>query len=200
MNILDELYEEVFESDEFVNMYESDDVDSIMERMMEETRFEDIQDATVQNKKSGKLNKVRLIAIIGAAIVVAMALKRFLIKRNQKNVKLKKDKQIARYSDEIKHIDKWIEILKKDREELKKNKDLTEGELKSKENNINRTIKRLIELSKEIQKTIESSGDDVKYNSKDVDLMMKYNKDFINILKKFNYNIYEIEGGRIINE
>ena len=189
MNILDELYEEVFESDEFVNMYESDDVDSIMERMMEETRFEDIQDATVQNKKSGKLNKVKLIAIIGAAIVVAMALKRFLIKRNQKNVKLKKDKQIARYSDEIKHIDKWIEILKKDREDLKKNKDLTEGELKSKENNINRTIKRLIELSKEIQKTIESSGDDVNYNSKDVDLMMKYNKDFINILKKFNYNI-----------
>ena len=98
-------------------------------------------------------------------------------------------KQIARYSDEIKHIDKWIEILKKDREDLKKNKDLTEGELKSKENNINRTIKRLIELSKEIQKTIESSGDDVNYNSKDVDLMMKYNKDFINILKKFNYNI-----------
>ena len=189
MNILDELYEEVFESDEFVNMYESDDVDSIMEHMMEETRFEDIQDATVQNKKSGKLNKVKLIAIIGAAIVVAMALKRFLIKRNQKNVKLKKDKQIARYSDEIKHIDKWIEILKKDREDLKKNKDLTEGELKSKENNINRTIKRLIELSKEIQKTIESSGDDVNYNSKDVDLMMKYNKDFINILKKFNYNI-----------
>ena len=189
MNILDELYEEVFETDEFVNMYESDDVDSIMERMMEETRFEDIQDATVQNKKSGKLNKVKLIAIIGAAIVVAMALKRFLIKRNQKNVKLKKDKQIARYSDEIKHIDKWIEILKKDRDDLKKNKDLTEGELKSKENNINRTIKRLIELSKEIQKTIESSGDDVKYNSKDVDLMMKYNKDFINILKKFNYNI-----------
>ena len=189
MNILDELYEEVFESDEFVNMYESDDVDSIMERMMEETRFEDIQDATVQNKKSGKLNKVKLIAIIGAAIVVAMALKRFLIKRNQKNVKLKKDKQIARYSDEIKYIDKWIEILKKDREDLKKNKDLTEGELKSKENNINRTIKRLIELSKEIQKTIESSGDDVNYNSKDVNLMMKYNKDFINILKKFNYNI-----------
>ena len=189
MNILDELYEEVFESDEFVNMYESDDVDSIMERMMEKTRFEDIQDATVQNKKSGKLNKVKLIAIIGAAIVVAMALKRFLIKHNQKNVKLKKDKQIARYSDEIKHIDKWIEILKKDREDLKKNKDLTEGELKSKENNINRTIKRLIELSKEIQKTIESSGDDVNYNSKDVDLMMKYNKDFINILKKFNYNI-----------
>ena len=68
---------------------------------------------------------------------------------------MKKDKQIARYSDEIKHIDKWIEILKKDREDLKKNKDLTEGELKSKENNINRTIKRLIELSKEIQKTID---------------------------------------------
>ena len=189
MNILDELYEEVFESDEFVNMYESDDVDSIMEHMMEETRFEDIQDATVQNKKSGKLNKVKLINIIDSAIIVAISLKRFLIKRNQKNVKLKKDKQIARYSDEIKHIDKWIEILKKDREDLKKNKDLTEGELKSKENNINRTIKRLIELSKEIQKTIESSGDDVNYNSKDVDLMMKYNKDFINILKKFNYNI-----------
>ena len=80
--------------------------------------------------------------------------------------------------------------MKKDREDLKKNKDLTEGELKSKENNINRTIKRLIELSKEIQKTIDRSGDDVNYdNSKDVDLLMKYNKDFINILKKFNYNI-----------
>lgn len=198
MNDLDRLYYDIFESDDDNDlMYESELIaleelyESIIESenyYIEETTFNDISENN-KRKKSGKISKVKLIAMIGAAIIVAMALKRFLVKRSQKNVKLKKDKQIARYSDEIKNIDKWIEILKKDREDLKKNKDLTEGELKSKENNINRTIKRLIELSKEIQKTIESSGDDVNYNSKDVDLMMKYNKDFINILKKFNYNI-----------
>lgn len=199
MNDLDRLYYDIFESDDDNNLtYESELIaleelyESIIESenyCIEETTFDDISENN-KRKKSGKISKVKLIAMIGAAIIVAMALKRFLVKRSQKTKSSKREKHNVKYSDEIKNIDNWINILKKDREDLKKNKDLTEGELKSKENNINRTIKRLIELSKEIQKTIDRSGDDVNYdNSKDVDLLMKYNKDFINILKKFNYNI-----------
>ena len=115
MNDLDRLYYDIFESDDDNDlMYESELIaleelyESIIESenyYIEETTFDDISENN-KRKKSGKISKVKLIAMIGAAIIVAMALKRFLVKRSQKTKSSKREKHNAKYSDEIKNIDK----------------------------------------------------------------------------------------------
>ena len=196
MTDLDNLYFSIFGNDDISCESvenELNEINILIDLVFESEENESLQESSVEelskmNKKKKVPSKVKLIALISAIIVLSILIIRFL-KKQKKNTD---DKELTmKYDSQIDIIEKMIADLKLERDDIRKSKNAGKDvDLIKKENNINRTIKRYNGLMNDIKNTIKKSGNKFSADDHDaIDQFLKYNKKYMEILKKYTYNI-----------
>ena len=196
MTDLDNLYFSIFGNDDIsCESVENElsEINILIDLVFESEENENLQESSVEDlskmdKKKKVPSKVKLVALISAIIVLSILIIRFL-KKQKKNTD---DKELTmKYDSQIDSIEKMIAYLKSERDDIRKSKDAGKDvDLIKKENNINRTIKRYNGLMNDIKNTIKKSGNGFSADDHDaIDQFLKYNEKYMEILKKYTYNI-----------